>query len=238
MRNDEETYNEFKVDIGFRVKCVYKYAYNHNVIIGDIVNVNNNSLYITGYDENRELLSVVIEKKNIVNIRRTRLKIETGTILDTYISEVVGKRELLVTDFVRMVTSRLKLYPNEKLTVGDLFFTIEILTTVGLDRDKFNFTDDIATNMQQIKNEIKNAGTIIRVPTLRKLEKYFKVITIYDFEDQKDANVESTEKVDLKLILYFEADKENVNYTEGSLPEVIKLINHFLVPVRIVRYPK
>ena len=64
------------------------------------------------------------------------------------------------------------------------------------------------------------------------------MLTIYDFEDQKDANVESTEKVDLKLILYFEADKENVNYTEGSLPEVIKLINHFLVPVRIVRYPK
>ena len=137
-----------------------------------------------------------------------------------------------------MVTSRLKLYPNEKLAVGDLFFTIEILTTVGVDQDKFNFTDDITTNMQQIKKEIKNAGPIIRMPTIRKLEKYFKVLTIYDFEDQKDENVESTEKVDLKLILYFEADKENVNYTEGSLPEVIKLINHFLVPVRIVRYPK
>ena len=53
MRNDEETYNEFNVNIGFRVKCVYKNGYNHNVIIGDIVNVNNDSLYITGYDENK-----------------------------------------------------------------------------------------------------------------------------------------------------------------------------------------
>lgn len=235
MRNDEETYNEFKVDIGFRVKCVYTKEDKKNVIVGDIVNVNNNALYITGFDENRNLVSVVIAKKDILNIRRTRLKAEVGVGLDKYITEEIGKRELVVTDFVRMVTNRLKLYPNQTMAVGDLFFTIEILTTVGVDHYKFNFTDDSITNMLQIKREMINNGVKISSSTLEKLEEYFKVLTIYDFSDHKDDN---KELVALKLILYFEADKASVNYTEGSLNDVLKLINHLLVKVKTIRYPK
>lgn len=146
--------------------------------MGDILNVNNDALYITGFDENRNLVSVFIAKKDILNIRRTRLKAEVGMGLDKYITEEIGKRELVVTYFVRMVTNSLKLYSNQKMAVGDLFFTIEILTNVGVVHYKFNFTDEPITNMMQIKREMKTNGVKISSSTIERLEEYFKVLTI------------------------------------------------------------